>query len=268
MVHVPLLNWFIDNISRKFTNESVRRTAAYGLAMLLTSSILAPYLAATADQQSNFMDPWWYNSCDINTGHRQRRHLTPADCSTTNRVEHHFQTVKKQLTLLKSTYNLVSPKFHKVERFEGLFQWLPNITNKIKYKKRTELQLPEMHENLQKYAVAVQYLMKLDIQTDAVHDNDVRLKLLADLSGNIKSLLCEIEEALNLTCQVLPTRIPPTYPEAHNLSHTVNLTEMRMRDKEVMSKLYSAIINWEKLAKRLARKRGEIDWDIADVMDM
>lgn len=114
-----------------------------------------------------------------------------------------------------------------------------------------------MHENLQKYAVAVQYLMKLDIQTDAVHDNDVRLKRLADLSGNIKSLLCEIEEALNGTCQVLPTRIPPTYPEEHNLSHTVNLTEMRMRDKEVMSKLHSAIINWEKLAKRLARKRGE-----------
>lgn len=121
--------------------------------------------------------------------------------------------------------------------------------------------LKEFHADLQYYVVAVNYLEKIEVHSNAKFNWTARNDIFVRLFHQIKSLICEVEVGVNITDQTVAKRVPPNYPLKRGLApHFENLTQMKLQDTGVVYKLRDFTRKWSNnLMKRLPtnRKRGK-----------
>ncbi|XP_025828862.1 uncharacterized protein LOC112904024 isoform X2 [Agrilus planipennis] len=202
---------------------SLRTTAAaIGLAALVAASLLLPVArCAPAPVYENEEKPWWHNPCSYNPNRiRHSRGIPPA--------------VKTQLKTIVNMFN--SRVSQHVQRYCSKFEstvhskqikkpdWLP--TKKFFQSLDDNVSaLPEFHYQIQIHAATLHKLWNMHIESAvSSFDGIERSNLMNDTAQHMKSLLCEVETAMNSSKLHRKKLVPINYVSDVQIPSKTNFT--------------------------------------------
>lgn len=118
--------------------------------------------------------------------------------------------------------------------------------------------LIQFHEEIQIFAVALHKLQKTTQNQTKIND-DEKIKLIAEIQKQMRSVICELETVVNSTCKnIVLKRIPPSYLDSpqfsSNWSSNTDLTQMCTQDRSILTAYDSFINGLTRVFRRIKKK--------------
>ncbi|KAF2884444.1 hypothetical protein ILUMI_21728 [Ignelater luminosus] len=213
------------------TKVTISQVTLLSLVVLMGGYFFSPCYGIPVKIETSNDEPWWCQPCSQEHKTRHSRGINePLKTQLSAAIGNYDGEISKYVNLLDSKLQIAKAKGQIKKN-----NWLPRKKFFRKLRKDNYEILPELHKNIQIYAVTFQRLQDMEIRTeDSSFDATYRTKILTRVKADIDLLRCEIEDEITNKQLPAPEKVPADFVDKHIPSAVDQLADGLIRDYSIL----------------------------------